>query len=45
MGLGIYRCVAVPCGVDGEAATWLLVPEVVGGVVRPRGVLVKGLIS
>ena len=41
IGLEVYRCVAVPRGVDGEAAGGLLVPEVVGAVVRPRGMLVE----
>ena len=44
IALEVYRCVAVPCGVDGEAAGGLFVPEVVGAVVRPRGVLVESLI-
>ena len=38
IGLEVYRCVAVPRGVDGEADGGLLVPEVVGAVARPRGV-------
>ena len=44
IGLEVYRCVAVPRGVYLEAAAQLLVPEVVGAVVRPRGVLVVGFI-
>lgn len=44
IGLEVYRCVAVPRGVDGEAVGGLFVPEVVGAVVRPRGVLVVGFI-
>ncbi len=44
IGLEVYRCVAIPRGVDGEAAGGLFVPEVVGAVVRPRGMLVESLI-
>ena len=41
IGLEVYRCVAVPRGVDGEADGGLLVPEVVGAVVRPVGMSVE----
>ena len=41
IGSEVYRCVAVPRGVDGESAGGLLVPEVVAAVVRPRGMLVE----
>ena len=44
IGSEVYRCVAVPRGVDGEAAGELFVPEVVAAVVRPRGMLVESLI-
>lgn len=36
-------CVAIPRGVDLEAAARLLIPEVVGAVGRPRGMLVEVL--
>ena len=41
IGLEVYRCVAVPRGVNLEAAARLLVPEVVGAVVRPVGMSVE----
>ena len=41
IGLEVYRCVAVPRGVDGEAAGELFVPEVVGAVGCPVGMSVE----
>lgn len=45
IALEVYRCVAVPSGVDSEASGGLFVPEVVGAVVRPRGMLFETFLA